>query len=117
MDLRLRHYAETVFDAKLHCSKRFLLSAFSVPHPVMAAYSVKGYLDKRIAAYLLHSVKLLLRDEIAVCVKLLNIHPALVDSRYYIHKPRVEHRLTARYGECVDTAVTRLIKQVYRVLI
>ena len=93
-----------------------MLGSLSVPHPVVMAQAVKGDLDKRTAADLLHLVKDLLRDVITVRVKLLDKHPSLVDLPHDVHETLMHHGLAAGYGQRVDAAVLRLVKQVAELL-
>ncbi len=109
--LSLYHDLKAVFNTEPYRCKRFLLRTLMGSHPVVSADAVKGYLDKRLAACLPQQIKLLLRNEIPVCIQLKHHHITLVDLTDNFHKVWVEHRLSACYSEGVYSAFCSLIKQ------
>ena len=83
----------------------------AVAQPIVVSESVKGDLDKRIAADGFHSVKSLLRDIKSVGVKLLHEHIAPIDALDDLKEMLVAHGFTARNGKGVDAARLRLVEQ------
>ena len=116
MHIGLHLDKKTVIHTEADGTQGILLRTLAVTEPVVVADAVKGNFHQRIAADRLHFIKDFLREKITVGIQLLHIHAVRIDGADDLHKVRMEHRLTARNGKGVDTALFRLTDQPFGLL-